>query len=106
MTEDYLLTQDCIVKIFTDKIKVTVKPQNSVFTGDTVTLSCDMEGAARQRTVWFKDSTRLKVGDETEILRNVNISNGGKYACTVSTTTQSQKVVLTVRGKCCFYRTI
>ncbi|XP_050970087.1 low affinity immunoglobulin gamma Fc region receptor II [Labeo rohita] len=82
-----------------DKIKVTVKPQNSVFTGDTVTLSCDMEGAARQRTVWFKDSTRLKVGDETEILRNVNISNGGKYACTVSTTTQSQKVVLTVRER-------
>uniref|UniRef100_A0A672L2S3 Ig-like domain-containing protein n=1 Tax=Sinocyclocheilus grahami TaxID=75366 RepID=A0A672L2S3_SINGR len=84
-------------EIFTDKPKLTVKPQSSVFTGDTVTLICD-EGRSTGRTIyWFKNFQRIKAGSETETLRKVRVSDGGRYACTVEKkTTQSQGVVLTV----------
>uniref|UniRef100_A0A673IUM9 Ig-like domain-containing protein n=1 Tax=Sinocyclocheilus rhinocerous TaxID=307959 RepID=A0A673IUM9_9TELE len=80
--------------------KLTVKPQSSVFTGDTVTLICD-EGRSTGRTIyWFKNFQRIKAGSETETLRKVRVSDGGRYACTVEKkTTQSQGVVLTVGGQ-------
>uniref|UniRef100_A0A672LM70 Ig-like domain-containing protein n=1 Tax=Sinocyclocheilus grahami TaxID=75366 RepID=A0A672LM70_SINGR len=80
--------------------KVTIKPQSSVFTGDTVTLSCDVGQLTGQTVIWFKDFTRIQTGDETKTLRDVRVSDGGKYSCTVGgKTTQSQIVMLTVRGK-------
>nr|QRN78655.1 leukocyte immune-type receptor LITR1 [Carassius auratus] len=82
------------------KPKLTVKPQSSVFTGDTVTLICD-EGRSTGRTIyWLKDFKRIKAGSETEKLREVRVSDGGRYACAVDRkTTQSQGVVLTVRER-------
>uniref|UniRef100_A0A9J8CHI5 Ig-like domain-containing protein n=1 Tax=Cyprinus carpio carpio TaxID=630221 RepID=A0A9J8CHI5_CYPCA len=85
------------------KPKVTVKPQSSVFTGDTVTLSCDVGQSTGWTIFWFKDFKRIKTGDEKEILSNVSISNGGQYACSARKgkyfTIQSQRVVLTVRER-------
>ncbi len=94
-------------EIFTDKPKVTVKPQSSVFTGDTVTLSCDVGRSTGRTIIWFKDIDRIQTGDVSKTLRDVTVSDGGKYACALEEqTTVSQGVMLTVRSKCCFYRTI
>ncbi len=106
MTEDYINSR-LYHEIFTDKPKVTVKPQSSVFTGDTVTLSCDVGRSTGGTIIWYKSFTRTQTGNVTKTLRDVTVSEGGQYACTVGgKTTQSQGVMLTVRGKCCFYRTI
>ncbi|XP_026117898.1 Fc receptor-like protein 5 [Carassius auratus] len=83
---------------------VTVKPQSSVFTGDTVTLICDVRRSTARKIYWFKDFKRIKNGSETETLslslREVRVSDGGRYACTGNRkTTQSQGVVLTVRER-------
>ncbi|XP_077083253.1 B-cell receptor CD22 [Siphateles boraxobius] len=86
-----------------DKPRVTVKPQSSVFTGDTVTLSCDVRRSTRRRILWYKNYQMLKSGDETETLRDVRVSDGGEYACAVqrekNSTTQGHRVMLTVRER-------
>ncbi|XP_016353754.1 low affinity immunoglobulin gamma Fc region receptor III-like [Sinocyclocheilus anshuiensis] len=82
------------------KPKITVKPQSSVFTGDTVTLSCNVGQSTGWTIFWFKDFTRIKTGDKMEILSNVSNSNGGQYRCSARKgkyfTIQSQRVVLPV----------
>jgi len=93
MTEDCILTEDR--EIVGDKPRVTVKPQSSVFTGDTVTLRCDVRRSGR-RIFWYKDQQRLQSVDETVTLRDVRVSDGGEYRCGVET--QGPKVTLTVRG--------
>ncbi|XP_026107132.1 peroxidasin homolog [Carassius auratus] len=86
--------------LFTDKPKVSVKPQSSVFTGDTVTLSCDVGQSTGRTVFWFKDFERIKASDDVEIRSNVSISDGGQYRCSAQKgkyfTTQSRRVVLTV----------
>ncbi|XP_067294435.1 B-cell receptor CD22-like [Pseudorasbora parva] len=99
MTEDWILTQDHH-EIFTDKLRVSVKPQSSVFTGDTVTLSCDARRSTGRRIIWYKNSKIIKTGDETSYtLRDVTVSDGGKYWCGVENRTQGQRVTLTVRER-------
>uniref|UniRef100_A0A8C0Y4C5 Ig-like domain-containing protein n=1 Tax=Cyprinus carpio carpio TaxID=630221 RepID=A0A8C0Y4C5_CYPCA len=82
------------------KPKVTVKPQSSVFTGDTVTLICDV-GRSTERTIyWFKNFKRIKACSKTKTLSEVRVSDGGRYVCSVEReTTQSQGVMLTVEGQ-------
>ncbi|XP_077083612.1 B-cell receptor CD22-like isoform X2 [Siphateles boraxobius] len=86
-----------------DKPRVTVKPQSSVFTGDTVTLSCDVRRSTRRRIIWYKNFQMLKSGDETETLRDVRVSDGGVYACGElrenNSTTLGHRVTLTVRER-------
>ncbi|XP_059357191.1 low affinity immunoglobulin gamma Fc region receptor II-like [Carassius carassius] len=82
------------------KPKLTVKPQSSVFTGDTVTLFCDVGWSTGRTIYWLKNFKRIKAGSATETLRKVRVSDGGRYACTVDRkTTQSQGVMLTVRER-------
>uniref|UniRef100_A0A8C2HSJ2 Ig-like domain-containing protein n=1 Tax=Cyprinus carpio TaxID=7962 RepID=A0A8C2HSJ2_CYPCA len=83
-----------------DKPKLTVKPQSSVFTGDTVTLSCDVGQSTGRTIIWYKDFQIIETGDQTKTLRDVRVSNGGEYACAVGReTTQGQRVMLTVRER-------
>uniref|UniRef100_A0A8C2JR01 Ig-like domain-containing protein n=1 Tax=Cyprinus carpio TaxID=7962 RepID=A0A8C2JR01_CYPCA len=87
-------------EIFTDKPKVTVKPQSSVFTGDTVTLICDVRWSTGRTIYWYKNFKRIKAGSETETLREVRVSGGGRYACSVENKTAlSQGVMLTVEER-------
>ncbi|KAF4111606.1 low affinity immunoglobulin gamma Fc region receptor II-like isoform X2 [Onychostoma macrolepis] len=83
-----------------DKPKLTVKPQSSVFTGDTVTLSCDVGQLTGPTIIWYKDFKRTETSDVTNTLRDVRVSDGGTYACAVAReTTQSPGLVLTVRKR-------
>ncbi|XP_026117844.1 B-cell receptor CD22-like [Carassius auratus] len=79
---------------------VTVKPQSSVFTGDTVTLICDVRRSTGRTIYWFKNYNRTKAVSATVTLREVRVSDGGRYSCAVQNkTTQSQGVELTVRER-------
>ncbi|KAL1271974.1 hypothetical protein QQF64_030990 [Cirrhinus molitorella] len=79
--------------------KLSVKP-SSVFTGDTVTLICDVGWSNKHRIFWYKNNELINTSNKTETLRNVQISHGGKYACGVKEETrQSQTVMLTVRER-------
>ncbi|XP_052417375.1 kin of IRRE-like protein 3 [Carassius gibelio] len=84
-----------------DKPKVSVKPQSSVFTGDTVTLSCDVRQSTGRKIIWYKNSEIIETGDQTKTLRDVRVSDGGQYTCGVAggETTQSKPVMLTVRER-------
>ncbi|XP_051754777.1 sialoadhesin-like isoform X2 [Ctenopharyngodon idella] len=83
-----------------DKPRVTVKPQSSVFTGDTVTLSCDVRRSTVLRIIWYKNSKIINSDAETKTLRDVSLSDGGEYCCGVQrATTQGQRVKLTVRER-------
>ncbi|XP_026107134.1 Fc receptor-like protein 5 [Carassius auratus] len=89
-------TSDTVTLTVSDKPKVSVKP-SSVFTGDTVTLSCDVGQSTGRTIVWYKNSKIIETGDQTITLRNVRVSDGGQYKCAVyKETTQSKPVMLTV----------
>ncbi|XP_073764072.1 B-cell receptor CD22 isoform X4 [Danio rerio] len=75
---------------------VTIKPQSSVFTGDTVTLSCDVGPFTGQRITWYTNFSTIGAGDDTKTLTDVKISNGGMYKCAVEGGTQGPAVKLTV----------
>ncbi|XDV19029.1 hypothetical protein PO909_024605, partial [Leuciscus waleckii] len=94
---------DKVTLTVSDKPRVTVKPQSSVFTGDTVTLSCDVGRSTEQGVFWYKDFKIIKSGDETETLRDVRVSDGGEYSCGVirenNSTTLGHRVTLTFRER-------
>ncbi|XP_058639227.1 Fc receptor-like protein 5 isoform X13 [Onychostoma macrolepis] len=60
---------------------LTVNPESSVFTGDTVTLSCDVEQLTGWTIHWSKDSNTDSRGDATKTIRSVRVSDGGNYWC-------------------------
>ncbi|XP_059357218.1 low affinity immunoglobulin gamma Fc region receptor II-like [Carassius carassius] len=92
-------SNDVTLTVSDDPI-VTVKPQSSVFTGDTVTLICDVGRSTGRTIYWLKNFKRIKAGSAAETLREVRVSDRGRYACTVDRkTTQSQGVMLTVRER-------
>ncbi|XP_067308139.1 B-cell receptor CD22-like [Pseudorasbora parva] len=91
-------SNDVTLTVF-DKPRVRVKPQSSVFTGDTVTLSCDVRRSTGRRIIWYKDSKIIKTGDEMNIPRNVRLSDGGEYWCGVENSTDGHRVTLTVRER-------
>ncbi|XP_067308138.1 B-cell receptor CD22-like [Pseudorasbora parva] len=90
---------DAVTVTLFGKPRVSVKPQSSVFTGDTVTLSSDVRRSTGERLIWYKDSKIIKTGDETNTLRDVRVSDGGEYWCGVENLTDGHRVTLTVRER-------
>ncbi|XP_026109188.1 immunoglobulin superfamily member 1-like, partial [Carassius auratus] len=91
----------------TDKPKptLTVKPQSSVFTGDTVTLSCDVGQLAGWTIHWRKDSKPESTADATKTIKSVRDSDEGEYRCRArrgnyySEFSNTVKITVTVRPK-------
>ncbi|XDV19416.1 hypothetical protein PO909_024888, partial [Leuciscus waleckii] len=85
-----------------DKPILTVKPQSSVFTGDTVTLSCDVGSSTGWTFLWRKDSNPESSDDAgTKTISSVRVSDGGTYECRAKRgeyyTQHSNAIKITVR---------
>uniref|UniRef100_A0A8C2EPJ1 Ig-like domain-containing protein n=1 Tax=Cyprinus carpio TaxID=7962 RepID=A0A8C2EPJ1_CYPCA len=68
----------------TSKAKVSIKPAQHVFRGDTVTLRCDIdgEGVTSWEYRWYKDGAFYNSSELQEhTFRFVTESDAGKYSC-------------------------
>ncbi|XP_016408444.1 Fc receptor-like protein 5 [Sinocyclocheilus rhinocerous] len=66
------------------KAKVSIKPAQHVFRGDTVTLRCDIdgEGVTSWQYSWYKDDSSYSTSELQEhTFRSVTESDAGKYFC-------------------------
>ncbi len=89
------------------KAKVTVKPDQHVFRGETVTLRCDIcgEGVISWRYSWYKDGSVSVFSDQREHTFSPVESDAGKYFCYGAerggsrTSNISDAVTLTVSGE-------
>ncbi|XP_042609947.1 B-cell receptor CD22-like, partial [Cyprinus carpio] len=79
------------------------KPQSSVFTGDRVTLSCDVGQLTGWTILWRKDSKSESTGDETKTIESVSVSDEGEYWCRAQRGNYysefSNTVKITVKGQ-------
>ncbi|XP_051981524.1 B-cell receptor CD22-like isoform X2 [Xyrauchen texanus] len=83
---------------------VIVSPQSSVFTGDTVTLSCTFTHSTGWTIHWNKDSnSESSDAAGTKTIRSVKVSDGGQYRCRAQRgkyyTKFSNTVQLTVKAR-------
>ncbi|XP_062849677.1 Fc receptor-like protein 5 [Trichomycterus rosablanca] len=88
------------------KAVVTIKPDNQVFSGETVTLRCDIQrgGDAEWRYSWYENNNNMYSYSKTQefSIRSVSKSHGGKYTCRGERKSDSQNseisdtVILTV----------
>ncbi|XP_026117854.1 carcinoembryonic antigen-related cell adhesion molecule 5-like [Carassius auratus] len=66
---------------------LTVTPDNTVFTGERVILTCEIESYRDWRYEWYKDrvklqsSVRYTVNTDTLTIRAVTTSDEGQYTC-------------------------
>ncbi|KAI2645690.1 Fc receptor-like protein 5 [Labeo rohita] len=75
------------------KAKVTIKPAQHVFRGETVTLRCDIydEGVTSWRYSWYKEGSTSVFSDRQEhTFSSVTESDAGKYSCKGSETEGSR----------------
>ncbi|XP_067221420.1 immunoglobulin superfamily member 1-like [Chanodichthys erythropterus] len=64
------------------KTTLTVEPQSSVFTGDSVTLRCKVDPSRDGwEFLWSKNSNSESTGAETKTIKPVKVSDGGEYRC-------------------------
>ncbi|KAL0153329.1 hypothetical protein M9458_051367, partial [Cirrhinus mrigala] len=66
------------------KPKVTIKPDQHVFRGDTVTLRCDIngEGVTSWSYSWYKEGSISVFSDQqNHTFSFVTESDAGKYSC-------------------------
>ncbi|XP_047670042.1 carcinoembryonic antigen-related cell adhesion molecule 5-like [Tachysurus fulvidraco] len=66
------------------KPTVRVNPQSSVYTGDTVTLSCDIqdESVSSWQYSWYKDTSHSPVSSEQVYsISGVEVTHTGTYTC-------------------------
>ncbi len=87
---------------------MSIKPDQHVFRGDTVTLRCDIdgEGVTSWQYSWYKDGSAIAFSELQEhTFSPVTESDAGKYSCIGAERGGSRKsdisdeVTLTVSGK-------
>ncbi|XP_039505404.1 Fc receptor-like protein 5 [Pimephales promelas] len=95
---------DGVTLTVSDKPTLTVKPQSSVFTGDTVTLSCDV-GRSTGWTFHWRKNSKWESGDytRTKTISSVRVSDEGLYGCRAQrgnyNTYLSNAIQITVRER-------
>ncbi|KAG1937955.1 Fc receptor-like protein [Pimephales promelas] len=95
---------DGVTLTVSDKPTLTVKPQSSVFTGDTVTLSCDVGRSTGWTFHWWKNSNWESSDDAgTKTISSLRVSDGGTYECRAergnSYTDPSNAIQITVKKR-------
>ncbi|KAI2648345.1 Fc receptor-like protein 5 [Labeo rohita] len=61
---------------------LTAVPRYSLFTGDSVTLRCELTQSQNGwEFLWRKDSNRESTGAATRTINSVKVSDGGEYKC-------------------------
>ncbi len=74
-----------------------------MFTGDTVTLSCDVGQLTGWTIHWRKDSNTESTGDATKTISSVSVFYGGRYQCRAQRgeyySEYSNEVKITVNGQ-------
>ncbi|XP_059416423.1 Fc receptor-like protein 5 isoform X2 [Carassius carassius] len=83
---------------------LTVEPQGSLFTGDSVTLRCEVDQIwVRWVFIWSRDSNTESTEAATKIISSVTVSDGGEYRCRAQRgglyTHYSETVTVTINGK-------
>ncbi len=84
---------------------VTVRPDERVFRGETVTLRCDIKwgGDTEWTYRWEREGTNYQYKTQELNISSVDHVHSGKYSCTGQTGTQSSQrsdaVTLTVSGE-------
>ncbi|XP_060771416.1 sialoadhesin-like [Neoarius graeffei] len=62
-------------------VGVLVNPQSSVYTGDTITLSCELQQGAGWRFLWVKNYQYLNTGATNTNTLNVTVDTETVYQC-------------------------
>ncbi|XP_043090736.1 Fc receptor-like protein 5 [Puntigrus tetrazona] len=83
---------------------LTVKPQCSLFTGDSVTLRCEVDQPlVGWQFLWSKDSNHESTEAETKTIGSLKVSDRGEYRCRAQKrgfyTHYSERVTLTIYEK-------
>uniref|UniRef100_A0A8C1LEL9 Ig-like domain-containing protein n=1 Tax=Cyprinus carpio TaxID=7962 RepID=A0A8C1LEL9_CYPCA len=87
------------------KPTLTVLPQSSLFTGDSVTLRCEVDHLwDGWEFLWSKNSNTESTEAATKSIDSVKVSDGGEYRCRSGRggyyTHYSEPVTVTIYGKC------
>ncbi len=80
---------------------VKVTPNQRVFRGETVTLTCDIQKTAdniQWTYIWFKDDSVIR--DVTERVYSITSVSDGEYSCEAQRSDPIAAVSLTVSGEC------
>uniref|UniRef100_A0A8C1XHV0 Ig-like domain-containing protein n=1 Tax=Cyprinus carpio TaxID=7962 RepID=A0A8C1XHV0_CYPCA len=83
---------------------LTVLPQSSLFTGDSVTLTCEVDQSwSGLEFLWSKNSNTETTEAATKTIDSVKVSDGGEYRCSARKggyyTDYSEPVTVTIYGK-------
>uniref|UniRef100_A0A8C2AU56 Ig-like domain-containing protein n=1 Tax=Cyprinus carpio TaxID=7962 RepID=A0A8C2AU56_CYPCA len=89
------------------KPTLTVLPQSSLFTGDSVTLRCEVDQSRDGgEFLWSKNSNTESTEAAAKTIDSVKVSDGGVYRCRARRggyyTDYSEPVTVTIHGKCIF----
>uniref|UniRef100_A0A673K417 Ig-like domain-containing protein n=1 Tax=Sinocyclocheilus rhinocerous TaxID=307959 RepID=A0A673K417_9TELE len=96
-TNDFILTD-------IPKPTLTVRPQSALFTGDSVTLRCEVDQSwDGWEFLWSKNSNTESTEASTKTIDSVKVSDGGEYRCRARReghyTNYSEPVTVTIYGK-------
>ncbi|XP_060771290.1 carcinoembryonic antigen-related cell adhesion molecule 5-like [Neoarius graeffei] len=76
---------DAVTLTVSEKPKATVRvnPQSSVYTGDTITLSCELQQGAGWQFLWYKNNQYLNSGATNTNTLRVTVDTAGEtgYLC-------------------------
>uniref|UniRef100_A0A672LGH8 Ig-like domain-containing protein n=1 Tax=Sinocyclocheilus grahami TaxID=75366 RepID=A0A672LGH8_SINGR len=86
------------------KPTLTVQPQSSLFTGDSVTLRCEVDQSRDGwEFFWSKNSNTASTEAAIKTIDSVKVSDGGEYRCRARReghyTDYSEPVTVTISGK-------